>query len=225
MAKSLGHSITELWPSLVQLKTEREKLKGLKGLKIDAKLRLFAENTQICEFVGDLLFTDYGISGNAVFSLSAYLKNLKNATVKIQLLPDFTAKQLFDLLCEKAKNSVTNERLLVSVLPTRLIQTVVREAGLELCGIASNKSISKIVNVIKEFTLKIEGTAGFENSQVTAGGIDTREIDCNTMQSKIVKNLYIIGEALNVDGDCGGYNLQWAFTTASICAEALNAKN
>ena len=91
--------------------------------------------------------------------------------------------------------------------------------------IASSNKIKKLVDEIKRFELNIVGTAGFENSQVTAGGISTKEITAN-MQSKLVKGLYVIGEALDVDGDCGGYNLQWAFTSAMVATEdILNAKN
>ncbi len=225
LAKNFNHTVTSLWPSLVQLKTEREKIRGLKGLKVEAKVGLYSDKTHICEFSGDLLFTDYGISGNAVFALSAYLKNVKNPIVKIQFLPTFDSAKLFEILCEKAQNNITNEKLLISLLPTRLSQTVLKVAGVLGEQIANKKSVSLIVDAIKRFTLKVEGTSGFESSQVTAGGIDTKDIDVNSMQSKLVKDLYIIGEALNVDGDCGGYNLQWAFTSASICAEALNEKN
>ena len=226
LAKSMSHTITDLSPSLVQLKTEREKIRGLKGLKVNAKVGLYSDKTHIREFFGDLLFTDYGISGNAVFSLSAYLKGVKNPVVKIEILPEFSSGQLFAILCDKANSIVTCERLLISLLPTRLAQTVFKIAGVNPQDIANKKIASQIVNVIKNFTLKVEGTSGFECSQVTAGGINTREVSAFTMQSKLVKDLYIIGEALNVDGDCGGYNLQWAFTSASICAEAiLNEKD
>ena len=87
--------------------------------------------------------------------------------------------------------------------------------------IAKKSSVYNIVYSIKGFTLKVEGTAGFESSQVTSGGINTQEICVESMQSKKVKGLYVIGEALNVDGDCGGYNLQWAFTSAMIASEAI----
>ena len=226
IAKALGHSITSLYPSLVQIKTEREKIRGLKGVKIQAEVGLYVDKTHVCTFGGDILFTDYGVSGNSIFSLSAYLKNEKNASLKISYLPDFGAGELYEILSKKASTNITNERLLVSILPTRLALAVLKQAGQNASDIATNKSVSAIVNAIKGFTLKVEGKLGFESSQVTAGGICTKEIYASSMQSKINKGLYVIGEALDVDGDCGGYNLQWAYSSASVCAEdILNEKN
>lgn len=221
LASNLGHTVTDLSPSLVQLKTEREKIRGLKGLKLNAKVDLYSDKTSVCGFTGDLLFTDYGISGNTVFSLSAYLKGVSEPTAKIEFLPMFSSDELFKILCEKVNYNVSCDKLLISLLPTRLASVILKNAGLRGEQIANKKIASALVNAIKNFTLKIEGTSGFESSQVTAGGINTAEVDVKTMQSKLVSGLYIIGEALNVDGDCGGYNLQWAFTSASICAEAL----
>lgn len=222
----LGHTLTELQPSLVQLKTEREKIKGLKGVKCDAIVSLYGEKGKIVSFNGDILFTDYGISGNSIFSLSAYLKGVKNPRLKIEFLPNIDRVKLEEKLISKCKNNIEWEKLLISVLPSRLILAVLKECNLPFNELANVKKIKKVVEVIKSFTLTIEGTAGFENSQVTAGGISTKEIDGNSMQSKKIKGLYVVGETLDVDGDCGGYNLQWAFTTAMIASEdVLNAKN
>ena len=221
LATQFGHKITSLTPSLVQMKCEKEKIKGLKGIKQEVKVALYSNEKQITAFNGDLLFTDYGISGNSIFSLSAYLKGCANPTVKIEFLPNLQADILQEKLINKCKNQITWERLLISVLPTRLILTILKECKLAPESLASKDKIPTLVNTIKSFTLKIEGTAGFDNSQVTAGGIDTSQINVSTMQSKLSDGLYIIGEALNVDGDCGGYNLQWAFTSAMICSEAI----
>lgn len=226
LAKNFNHKVTSLSPSLVQLKCEREKIRGLKGIKQEVKVGLYSDKQYIKHFYGDLLFTDFGVSGNSVFSISAYLKGIKNANLNIEFLPNHTKEILTERLSEKVKNSITYERLLVSFLPTRLSLAILKECALNPLEVAKKEKITLIVSVLKQFNLKIEGPCGFESSQVTAGGIDTTEIFAESMQSKLVNGLYIIGEALNVDGDCGGYNLQWAFTTACIAKDdILNGKN
>ncbi|MBQ7408601.1 MAG: aminoacetone oxidase family FAD-binding enzyme [Clostridia bacterium] len=224
LAKGFNHTVTDLSPSLVQLKTEREKIKGLKGVKQEAKVGLYSDKGHVCTFEGDILFTDYGVSGNAIFSLSAYLKGIKNPTINVEFLPYISKGKLYEMLIKKCGN-ITCERLLVSVLPTRLALAVLKSIDISPTQTATCKNAQKIVGAIKCFSLDVLGTVSFECSQVTAGGIKCSEINPHTMQSNIVKGLYVIGEALDVDGDCGGYNLQWAFTSAAIAAEDINAKN
>lgn len=221
LATSLGHSITKLAPSLVQLKCNKEKIKGLKGIKQEAKVGLYGDKRHIVSFCGDILFTDYGISGNSIFSLSAYLNGITNPYVIIEFLPNHSKKLLCEKLIKKCKNHITWEELLISYLPARLNIIILKECGLNHLECANAKHVERVVKTIKEFKLEILGTAGFENSQVTSGGLCTSEFDSNTLQSKKVKNLYAIGECLNVDGDCGGYNLQWAFTSAMIAAKEI----
>lgn len=225
LVKTFGHTVTKLSPSLVQLKTQREKIKGLKGLKTEAQVKLCDQNKQLCSFSGDLLFTDFGVSGNTVFSASAYLSECKTPVLHIEFLPKVTQADLTRLLLQKNKSKMTCSRLLVSVLPSRLALCVCSAANVDPESYADEKCILKIVKAIKDYSLTVLGTAGFKSSQVTSGGVNTREIDVNTMQSKLCSGLYVIGEALNVDGDCGGYNLQWAYSSAAVCAEALNEKN
>ena len=221
LAQNFGHTITSLSPSLVQLKAEKEKIRGLKGIKQEANVSLFADNNFITSFSGDILFTDFGVSGNSIFSLSAYLKGVKNPNIKIEFLPTYSYEKLAEKLYQKCLLKVTYEQLLISVLPSRLTLSILKDCSLNPQDIARKDSIKKITSSIKTFSLKVEGTCGFESSQVTAGGIDTKEVNVADMQSKLVKGLYVIGEALNVDGDCGGYNLQWAFTTACIAKDGI----
>ncbi len=221
LAQNLGHTITSLSPSLVQLKTEKEKIRGLKGIKQEAKVSLYTNEHFVVSFAGDILFTDFGVSGNSIFSLSAYLKGLKNPSIKIEFLPTYLQEDLALKLRQKCTGGLTYEQLLVSVLPTRLSLAVLKDCLVNAQEQAKKQEIEQIVRSIKAFNLKIEGPCGFESSQVTAGGINTNEICVQTMQSKLVSGLYIIGEALNVDGDCGGYNLQWAFTSARIAKDSI----
>ena len=220
--KSLGHNFTKLTPSLVQLKTETSLIKGLKGIKQNALVTLFDNKQSISEFVGDLLFTDYGISGDSVFKLSAYLEDVKNPKVKISFLPEYTLEQLTRFLEKKAKLPyVLNSQLLVGLVHNKLASVLVKNAKLNLEDKASVNSAQKLAYMLKNLDLKVLGTLDFDSSQVTHGGVETKEIDNKTMQSKIVSNLYFTGEVLNVDGDCGGYNLQWAYSSARVCARGI----
>lgn len=223
LAKSFGHTITDLAPSLVQIATEREKIRGLKGIKLQGAVTLFDGGKKIAAFSGDVLFTDYGISGNCVFALSAYLKGLKKPSVSIEFLPDKTAEEIKANFENKRKIAYLSscERLLVSVLPSRLALSVLSAAGLNPGSASDEKAICAITKTLKNFTLKVEGTAGFKASQVTAGGVNCPEVNPENMESRLRKNLFIIGEALDVDGDCGGYNLQWAYSSAAACAQYL----
>lgn len=223
LATDSGHVLTDLCPSLVQLKTEREKIRGLKGIKQQAEITLKQGDKTIRTACGDLLFTDYGISGNSVFYISAYLRGLKKPHVEISFLPDKTCGELKGLLKNKLGllGKISCERMLVSLLPTRLAERMIYACGRRPENIADIAFVNDVAEQIKGYRLNIEGTAGFKASQVTAGGIRCSDVDPDTMQSKLADGLYIIGEALDVDGDCGGYNLQWAFSSASVCAEAL----
>lgn len=224
LATAFGHTLSELSPSLVQLKTEREKIRGLKGIKQQASVTLFDGERAVHTSFGDLLFTDYGVSGNSIFYLSAYLRGLRKPHITVSFLPDLTEGELKGLLINKLGllGKITCEKLLVSLLPSRLSECVIRATKRELSSLADYSFINDVVEQIKGYRLIIEGTAGFKASQVTAGGIRCAEVDPYTMQSKRERGLYIIGEALDVDGDCGGYNLQWAFSSAAVCAEALS---
>lgn len=228
LAEKFGHKTTTLAPSLVQLKTEREKIRGLKGIKQSVRATLSDCNRTVKSFAGDLLFTDYGISGNAIFSLSAYLKGLKKPTVKIEFLPDkpleLLEKNLIEKVAKLKKSDRTCERLMISVLPKNLAKNVAESCGITLGDTVDEKSAKSLAVAIKNFDLKVEGTAGFAAAQVTAGGIDCRDVNAESMQSKLCDGLYIVGEALNVDGDCGGYNLQWSFSSAAACTSDLAAK-
>lgn len=205
IAENLGHSLTNLYPSLVQLKTDTTFLKGLKGIKTEAKV-----SANGVSFLGDLLFTDYGVSGNTVFSISSYVNAGDQITV--EFLPELGKEQLL-LFLEKRKALGYEKEQLLGGLVHRLIAKAVIDRGGNL--------VDQIVETLKKFTLQVKGTLGFEYAQVTKGGINVCEIDEKTMQSKIVPNLYVVGEALDVDGDCGGYNLHWAFSSASVANENI----
>ncbi len=214
LAQKFGHKLTTLYPSLVQLKTNLESIKGLRGLKERVKITAYDNGIELKESVGEVLFTEYGISGNAVFSISGYLTSAKKPSVKIEFLPDFTKEQVKEILAKREYlNHIDREDKLIGLINKKIGQAIMRKCKTD--------SIDEIANAIKNFTLIITGNLGFSYAQVTKGGIATDQIDSKTMESKLESGLYVVGEALDVDGDCGGYNLTFAFASGIFSAKSI----
>ena len=215
-----GHRVTETFPSLVQMKTDVQKIKGLKGLKQQATVSLIVNGRALKSFTGDLLFTDYGVSGNTIFNLSAYIPPHEKCQISISFLPDKTKDEVAEFLCEKLKTLpyVGVEDVLTGVINKQIGRAIVKDCG----GISRDyQSAKKIAEKLKDFRLNVNGTLGFDSAQVTKGGFLDCDVSTMNMQSKWVDGLYIVGEALDVDGDCGGYNLQWAYSSAMVACEGI----
>lgn len=223
LAKGLGHSVTRIYPSVVQLTTEREKLKGLKGVKVDAVVDAYVGSELVASVRGDVLFTDYGVSGNAIFSVSSYIVERENASLRIGFLPEFSQSELSDLLKEKIALApyVGEEKLLIGFVHGSVGRAVTALTKKIDSPYAYADALAKN---LKNFTLKVTGTLGFDSAQVTRGGVRLSEINETTMESKLVNGLYMTGEILDVDGDCGGFNLQWAYSSARAAAEDILTK-
>lgn len=217
LAKSLGHTVTPLSPSLVQLKTDTKHTKTLKGLRASgAVVTATVHGKRVASVKGDVIFTDYGVSGDAVFRLSAFLSGQEqSAELSIDLLPELSLEELLSALEAKraAFPTLPDSELFCGILNNQIGRAVVKRC--------ENGSLKTMAKVVKGFTLPVTGSLGFDYAQVTKGGIVFDEVD-DTLQSKKVKGLYFAGEILDVDGECGGFNLQWAFSSASVVAEALN---
>ena len=216
LAENFGHKKTELYPSLVQLKTDTALLKGLKGIKETARVTAFVDARPVMTAEGDLLFTDFGVSGSTIFSLSASVIGKKNAYLIIEFLPNLTFGQTEKIVENRLQLPyVTKEDLLCGVLNKKVGQIIIKNA--------QSLSATDIAYGIKNFKLSVLGSLDFAYAQVTRGGIKTDKID-GAYQSKLVENLYIVGEMLNVDGDCGGYNLTFAFISGILCAKNIKKK-
>lgn len=211
---SLGHKTSCLYPALVQVKTEREKIRGLKGLKEYAKLTACDGDAQLKTAEGDIMFTDYGVSGSAVFQISGHFAKAKNPILKVEFLPTLSVEEIAEILKNADKNSpIYNENAYLGIINKRI--------GLNVLKTVQNKNYYSLSKALKNFTLKVTGSLGFDNAQVTKGGILTRDVNVNDFQSKLVKGVYLVGELLDVDGDCGGYNLTFAFVSGIKCARAI----
>ena len=221
-------------PAITQIKTENQFTKQLKGIKADANVSIFVNQKLIREDFGQVLFADYGISGPPAFQLSAIAaKNYdKNCFLSLDFMPDFSTEQVKEQIYTAINNPITSplkaENLLTLLLNKRLGQVIVKSCDININQTVyelSDKKITQIAERIKNFRLKVTGVNGFNNAQITYGGAKCNEFDSKTLESKLQKNLYACGEILDVNGDCGGFNLQWAFASAFAVAKAINGEN
>lgn len=225
LAKELGHSVTKLSPSIVQLKTEKNQVKGLQGIKTDVAVTAYGNNKKICTYDGELLFTDYGISGNVVFNISFVMPLYKNVEFEIDFMEKFDYNELYEMLKERKRilSHLTMENYFNGMINKKLGQFLSKVSGIEKLSKPvkdlNDSDIRKLCTVLKKYRVKILETTGFKNAQVTAGGVSLDEVNTEILESKIVKGLYFSGEVLDVYGECGGFNLQWAWASGYIAGE------
>ena len=222
LLKMLGHKRTALYPSLVQLVTAPEYPRALKGVRADCALRLYAGENLLAESKGELQFIETGVSGPAVFDLSrAAATGGKGLTLTADFLKDYDEVTLFALLkrrCETLPALPAGE-MLTGIVHNRLGKMLVKYAGLSAnvpLRELDNRSLGKLVGTCKDFRLPVQGTEGFDKAQVTAGGVKTSGFNPETLESWFVPGLFACGEVLDIDGDCGGYNLQWAWASGRL---------
>ena len=228
LLKQLGHNVTRVLPSLTKLEVaDKQIVKQLKGIRQKGEFILYKGREVIAKEKGELLFTDYGLSGIAVMQLSAFAVRIDGEK---KISADFVAELSFEELVDAIKRfsktapGIYNENLLSGFVSKRLGWIVLKELGISLdkpsCQL-NDKEIKSIASKLKRFDFIISGYKGFDDAQVTAGGADTKFFSNKTMESKKIKGLYCIGELLDVDGLCGGYNLHWAWSSGRLCAESI----
>ena len=227
LLKSLGHHRTALYPALVQIKTDPQYPRSLKGVKAEAHIAVFSGDTLLAENQGEILFTEYGVSGPAVFEISRYASmGGDGLTVELDLWPALSEADVRAWLAERQARLPQLEiaQLFTGALHNRLGQVVGRFASLPVGGTVgqlSPRDLAAAARGCKHFLLPVTGTCGFDSAQVTAGGMRTEEFDPQTMQSRLVPGLYACGEVLDIDGDCGGFNLQWAWSSGHLAGQLL----
>lgn len=229
LAQNFGHSITHIFPGLVQLKLEGNFFKQIEGVKFVGTGEILHQNKSIAKDRGDILFGNYGVSGPPILQISRIAGELldrnKEAVLKIIMFDGLSKRELINLLKERFKNSIgkTLEFSLVGLINKRLIPVILKEAGFnDLKMPASEISLKeqeKIAHILTDWRFKIRGTKSWPSAQITAGGITTKEINPDTMESKIIPGIYFTGEILDVDGMCGGYNLQWAWSSGFVAGQ------
>lgn len=231
LAKSLGLTVTQLRPALCRLLNDHPRIHELAGIKVEADLQLSRQGKMVAEKAGEVLFTDKGISGPPVLQLSRDagegLIRKEQVTVTIDFAPEWQAGALFAHLTERMQrlSSWTAEEALESWLGKRVGAVLLKEIGVSLsaaAGTLNKRQIGDLARMIKGWELTIAQLDGYEEAQVTIGGLAAKEFDENLM-CKRYPGLFAAGEVLDLDGDCGGYNLQWATGSGLLCGEKAAA--
>ncbi|MCI8408246.1 MAG: NAD(P)/FAD-dependent oxidoreductase [Lachnospiraceae bacterium] len=232
LAKKLGHKVIKPVPALIGFKCKENYFKELAGVRTEAEVSLFIDdlNHYVAKDRGELQLTNYGISGIPVFQISRFgsraIKDRKKVFVKIDFLPNMEKEEVYKLIWHRFRETEgkTASQAMIGLLNKKLCSVLLAESKIDLHS--PSKEISKrqqnrLVDNIKGMCITILDTNGYENAQVTAGGIDTEQIEKRTMESKLVPGLYFAGEIVDVDGICGGYNLQWCWSSAYTAAKDI----
>lgn len=226
MRDRLGYRTVKTTPAIVQLKTAPEAVRSLKGIKVNARVLLEADSKVIRKDRGEVLFCDYGLSGPPIMQLSrAVERDNRKFTVCLDLMPEYNFERLCGLLQARinALKTRTLEDFFTGLLNKRVGQYILKSCSFALSdsvGLLSGKE-KMLAAAIKQMRFDIKGTTGFINSQVTAGGLDTAQFYDDTMMSRKHRGLFAAGEILDIDGDCGGFNLQWAWSSALTAADGI----
>ena len=227
LAKSFGHSISPVVPALVQLISKENYFKQVAGVRTNATVHLYVDNKLTAFDTGELQLTNYGISGIPVFQISRFvakaLYEKKSVVVEINFLPIMTEAEVVTFLNLRRKYHAhkTAEEFFIGMFPEKLIGLFLKQANIPRHISANEIREDKweiLKNLFQHFVVEIEDTTSFEQAQVCAGGIRTSEVK-ETLESIYADNLYLTGELLDVDGICGGYNLQWAWSTGYIAGK------
>ena len=223
LVKKLGHNITKLYPSLVQVTAKGDYFRKLNGIRTDVKVSIYDGNKLIKEESGELQLTDYGISGICVFNISRYISLLDNPVVKINYLPFTNDPEKY--LSSRPRLSVYY--MLSRIINEKLARILIDNSNIDKDSCYNDLDIfskERLLDNLCNFEVFVTGTKSFDSSQVTAGGVKLSEIN-NDFESNIVPNLYVVGELLDIDGDCGGYNISFAIISGVKAGNSIRGKN
>lgn len=233
LLRLFGHRIIPPVPALVQIRCRETFLKQWAGIRVDGKVSVFVKEKLVASDQGELQLTDYGISGIPVFQISRYvakaLEKRLPVTIKLDFLPEQQFWEVGKFLESryKIRTDKTLEEGMIGLFPKKLIPILLKQSNLSGQSFwkkLSAKEKEQLLLTLKQFTLHATSVNSFEQAQVCAGGADLSQFNSRTMESKLVKGLYAAGEILDVDGMCGGYNLQWAWSTGAIAGCAAGGE-
>ena len=226
LAKSLGHNIITSLPSLVQLKADEPYFKNWSGIRTDVKVNLLIDHKYIKSETGEIQLTNYGLSGICIFNLSGEaakaLNQNKNVIISINFIPFASNPKTFLQTLNKNSYHKTISELLEGILHYKLIDIILKKAHLKrdlLLTTLTDNELNNLIKTLTDFQIKILDTHTLDHAQVCSGGIPLTEINSKTLESLKVKNLYFTGEIIDIDGDCGGYNLGWAWMSGIIAGK------
>ena len=217
LARELGHRIIKPLPALTGLKCKGNYFSAWAGVRTDASIKLIIDDNFVSEEKGELQLTDYGISGIPVFQLSRFALRALDAGNRVEVLinffPEYTLEELNRLLDIRRQNCPyqSEKELLIGLIPEKLINVL--------------KKDKTFIERLTSFRLEIKGSTGIEQAQVASGGVDTTQLNNETLESLLHKGLYFAGEIIDIDGPCGGYNLQWAWSSGEVAGLACTKEN
>ena len=220
LLRSLGHRCTRLRPTLVQLKAAWGGIAGLKGVRANCHAAIYRGETLWSESTGELQFTEYGLSGPVMFEISRdACQGLGPWHCRLDFLPEVPKAVLQEELLRRRQGDLPASELLTGILHNRLGRVLTQAAGISLSRQVAQlgeAELFQVAQTVKDFDVALKEPMGMDSAQVTAGGMVTAEFDEQTMESRLVPGLYACGEVLDIDGDCGGYNLQWAWSSGRL---------
>jgi predicted Rossmann fold flavoprotein len=218
--KRLGHSLIPVRPALAPIRAKVAHFHKLQGVRLDVGLAVYRDDVKLDETVGNLMFTQFGFSGPAAMDMSYLVSLHEPGTLRLVLnLVPYYLGELRQLLAEKRHEPVPLRVVLGAVLPVKIPPVLLERAGLPVdvtLAEVSNEELDRVVSLMTGISVPAEGTRGFQFSQLSSGGVPVTEVDARTMASRKVRNLYLAGEVMDVIGPCGGYNLQFAFTSGAL---------
>ena len=229
LLKKFGHDYNKIYPALVQLKTDSAFIKGLKGVKFNGQISAVSKGNVIAQENGEILFTEYGLSGIAVMQLSRLYSTCDELSISMDFMPDSQEDEVVEILHDLqryfADTRISAEELLGGLVDKKLGHRILKFSGIDNLSVEINKledkQLKRIAQSLKNTSVKITGHNGFKNAQVCGGGACLSEFNTDSLESVHEKGLYAIGEVLDCIGDCGGYNLHWAWITGIHAAKAI----
>ncbi len=213
----LSHKSTRLRPALVQLKCNWSALASLKGVRANANVQILRDGALFAQSRGEVQFTEYGLSGPVIFEISRDVGFGEGKwECRLDMLAQWSEQMLFDELIRRKQRDLPTDELLTGILHNRLGRVITKAVGIsanQASSMLTDAQLQSLAHAVKDFVICVTEPMGMDCAQVTAGGVCTDQFDPQTMQSRLVPGLYACGEVLDVDGDCGGYNLQWAWSS------------
>ncbi len=210
--KNTGHKIIAGTPALTPLKTVKSEVRELSGIRIKAKISLNSDKKTIYEEAGEVLFKDEGISGIAIFNASLFYQReeiKEGLFISLNLLPEYdknALKERFNTL------NLPVDQFLYGIFNRKIADKILTDSG--------RRHVDNIIEIIKDMRFTVTGTYGLGNAQIAIGGISTEQVSAHSLESQLIHGLYFAGEALDIDGECGGYNLQWAWSSGAVAGKS-----
>ena len=220
LLRSFGHKVTKLRPTLVQIKSGWSGCVSLKGVRTNCHAAIYCNGCLHGQSSGELQFTEYGLSGPVIFEVSRDVcQGGGEWTCRLDFIPQMDQEMLFKELSKRRERALPLDELLTGILHNRLGRVLCAAVGIQGQNSAqdlTDEQLTAVCNIVKGLDILLTESLGMDSAQVTAGGVDTDEFDPESMESRIVQGLYACGEVLDIDGDCGGYNLQWAWSSGYL---------